>query len=147
VLADKKPLRGYLNPGQLGRTDPLDLLTPEGEHLEVPLAGVRSIYFVREFSDEFEPERKAFLSRPKLDGLWVKLRYNDGETLEGVVPNDLLSLLDNGLQITSPDLNSSTDRIFVPRAALSELTVLGVVGMARRKPAAAAASQPRLFNE
>ena len=147
MLADKKPLRGYLNPGQLGRTDPLDLLTPDGAHVEVPLAGVRSIYFVREFSDEFEPERKAFLSRPKLDGLWVKLRYNDGETLEGVVPNDLLSLLDNGLQITSPDLNSSTDRIFVPRAALSELTVLGVVGMARRKPAAAAASQPRLFNE
>ncbi|PYU81466.1 MAG: hypothetical protein DMG50_15990 [Acidobacteria bacterium] len=149
VLADKKPLRGYLNPGQLGRTDPLDLLTPEGEHLEVPLAGVRSIYFVREFSDEFEPERKAFLSRPKLDGLWVKLRYKDGETQEGVVPNDLLSLLDNGLQITSPDLNSSTDRIFVPRAALSEVTVLGVVGVARRKPAAAAAaaSQPRLFNE
>ena len=149
MLADKKPLRGYLNPGQLGRTDPLDLLTPEGEHLEVPLAGVRSIYFVREFSDEFEPERKAFLSRPKLDGLWVKLRYNDGETQEGVVPNDLLSLLDNGLQITSPDLNSSTDRIFVPRAALSEVTVLGVVGVARRKSAAAAAaaSQPRLFNE
>ncbi len=149
MLADKRPLRGYLNPGQLGRTDPLDLLTPEGEHLEVPLAGVRSIYFVREFSDEFEPERKAFLSRPKLDGLWVKLRYKDGETQEGVVPNDLLSLLDNGLQITSPDLNSSTDRIFVPRAALSEVTVLGVVGVARRKPAAAAAAalQPRLFNE
>ena len=149
MLADKQPLRGYLNPGQLGQTDPLDLLTPDGEHVEVPLARVRSIYFVREFSDEFEPERKAFLSRPKLDGLWVKLRYNDGETLEGVVPNDLLSLLDNGLQITSPDLNSSTDRIFVPRAALTEVTVLGVVGIARRKPAAAAAaaSQPRLFNE
>jgi len=149
VLADKKPLRGYLNPVRLGQADPIDLLTPEGEHVEVPLARVRSVYFVREFSDDFEPERKAFLSRPKLDGLWVKLRYNDGEALEGVVPNDLLSLLDNGLQITSPDLNSSTDRIFVPRAALSEVTVLGVVGVARRKPAAAAAtaSQPRLFNE
>ncbi len=149
VLIDKKPLRGYLNPVRLGQADPIDLLTPEGEHMELPLARVRSVYFVREFSDDFEPERKAFLSRPKLDGLWVKLRYSDGETLEGVVPNDLLSLLDNGLQITSPDLNSSTDRIFVPRAALSEVTVLGVVGVARRKPAAAAAtaSQPRLFNE
>jgi hypothetical protein len=148
VLADKKPMRGYLNPARLGQADPLDLLTPEGEHVEVPLARVRSVYFVREFSDDFEPERKAFLSRPKLDGLWVKLRYNDGDTLEGVVPNDLLSLLDNGLQITSPDLKSSTDRIFVPRAALMEVTVLGVVGIARRKPAAAAAaSQPRLFNE
>ena len=148
VLADKKPVRGYLNPARLGQADPIDLLTPDGEHVEIPLGRVRSVYFVREFSDDFEPERKAFLSRPKLDGLWVRLRYNDGDTLEGVVPNDLLALLDNGVQITSPDLNSSTDRIFVPRGALSEVTVLGVVGIARRKTAAAAvASQPRLFNE
>ncbi|HMD07947.1 MAG TPA: hypothetical protein VKH63_10465 [Candidatus Acidoferrum sp.] len=149
VLADKKPVRGYLNPSRLGQADPIDLLTPDGEHQEIPLARVRSIYFVREFSDEFEPERKAFLSRPKLDGLWVRLRYNDGETIEGVVPNDLLTLLDNGIQITPPDLNSTTDRIFIPRSALTELTVLGVVGIARRKPAAAAVAvdQPRLFSE
>lgn len=148
VLADRKPLRGYLNPGRLGQTDPVDLLTQDGTHQEIPLAKIRSIYFVRDFSDEFEPERKAFLSRPKLDGLWVRLRYTDGETLEGLIPNDLISLLDNGVQITPPDLNSTTDRIFVPRSALSEVTVLGVVGIARRKPeAAAAAAQSRLFNE
>jgi hypothetical protein len=148
VLADRKPLRGYLNPARLGQTDPVDLLTPDGEHQEIPLAKIRSIYFVRDFSDEFEPERKAFLSRPKLDGLWVRLRYTDGETLEGLTPNDLLSLLDNGVQITPPDLNSTTDRIFVPRSALSEIIVLGVVGIARRKPAAAAAAgQSRLFTE
>lgn len=147
VLADKKPLRGYLNPARLGQSDPVDLLTPEGEHKEIALDNVRSIYFVRDFSADYEPERKAFLSRPKLDGLWVRLRFSDGDTLEGVVPNDLLSLLDNGLQITPPDLNSSSDRIFVPRSALREVTVLGVVGIARRKPALAASSQPRLFNE
>lgn len=149
MLADKKPLRGYLNPARLGQLDPIDVLTPDGEHIQIPINKIRSIYFVREFSDEFEPERKAFLSRPKLDGLWVKLRFTDGETLEGVIPNDLLSLLDNGLQITPPDLNSASDRIFVPRSALSEVTVLGVVGIARRKPpaTAAGASQPRLFNE
>jgi hypothetical protein len=148
MLADKKPLRGYLNPTRLGQADPIDLLTQDGEHEQIPLAKVRSIYFVRDFASDFEPERKAFLSRPKLDGLWVRLRYTDSETLEGVVPNDLLSLLDNGLQITPPDLNSTTDRIFIPRSALTEVTVLGVVGIARRKPAAAAvAAQPSLFNE
>jgi hypothetical protein len=148
VLLDKKPLRGFLNPTRLAQSDPIDFLTPDGEHQEIPLAKVRSIYFVRDFSDAFEPERKAFLSRPKLNGLWVRLRFADNETLEGVIPNDLLSFLDNGLQITPPDLNSTTDHIFVPRAALAELTVLGVVGIARRKPAAAAAAaQPRLFNE
>jgi hypothetical protein len=148
VLADKRPLRGYLNPSRLGQADLIDLLTQDGEHEEIPLAKVRSIYFVRDFSDAFEPERKAFLSRPKLEGLWVRLRYSDGETMEGVVPNDLLTMLDNGIQITPPDLNSTTDRIFIPRLALSGLTVLGVVGIARRKPgASAAALQPRLFNE
>jgi uncharacterized protein DUF6982 len=148
ALADRKTLRGYLNPARLGQIDPIDLLTPDGAHQEIALATVRSVYFVRDFDDDFVPERKAFLSRPKLDGLWLRLRYLDGETLEGVVPNDLLSLLDNGVQITPPDLNSSTDRIFVPRTALSEVTVLGVVGIARRKPTPPpTAAQPRLFNE
>ena len=146
-LLDRKSLRGYLNPGRLGHTDPLDLLTPEGEHQEIPISRIRAVYFVRQFEGDYEPERKVFLSRPKLDGLWVRLRYSDGETLEGVIPNDLLNLLDNGVQITPPDFNSNSDRIFVPRTALAELTVLGVVGIARRKPAAVAAAQPRLFTE
>jgi hypothetical protein len=50
--------------------------------------------------------------------------------------------------LTPPDFHSNADRIYVPRTALAELTVLGVVGIARRKTAAAAgAAQPRLFND
>jgi len=147
-LSDRGSLRGYLNPASLGSTLHIDLLTVEGEHESIALDRVRGIYFVREFSDQFEPERKAFLSRPKLDGLWVRLRYTDGDVIEGVVPNDLLTLLDRGVQITPPDLNSSTVRIFVPRTALVEMTVLGVVGIARRKPAAAVLpGQIKLFTE
>jgi len=144
---DRKSSPGYLNPSRLGQVDPLDLLSPDGEHHELPLAKIRSIYFVRNFEEDFEPERKAFLSRPKLDGLWLRLRFLDGDSLEGVIPNYLLGLIDNGIQITPPDFNSNSDRIFIPRAALSEVTVLGVVGIARRKPAIPAASQPRLFND
>ena len=146
-LHDRKSFRGYLNPSRLGELDPLDLLTQDGEHQQIPLSRIRSVYFVRDFDDDFEPERRAFLSRPKLDGLWLRLRFLDGQYLEGVVPNDLLSLLDHGIQITPPDLNSNADRIFVPRSALTEVTVLGVVGIARRKPAASTIPQPTLFNE
>jgi hypothetical protein len=142
---DRKVLRGYLNPSKLGEAETLELLTPEGEQRNFAVKEVRSIYFVREFADDFEPERKAFLSRPKLDGLWVRLKFRDEDTIEGVVPNDLLSLLDRGVQITPPDLHGTTLRIFIPRTALSEMTVLGVVGIARRKPAAP--PQPGLFNE
>jgi hypothetical protein len=144
-LLDRGVRRGYLNPGRIGETDTLELLTPEGEHLDLAVKDIRSIYFVREFSDDYEPERKAFLSRPKLDGLWVRLKFRDDETIEGVVPNDLLALLDRGVQITPPDLHGTTLRIFIPRTALTEMTVLGVVGIARRKPPAP--PQPGLFGE
>lgn len=146
-LEDKTSYRGYLNPSRLLHTEILDLLTPDGEHEEVPVNKVRAVYFVRDLEEGFAPERTAFLSRPKLDGLWVKVKFRDEATLEGVIPNDLLTFLDNGLHLTPPDFNSNADRIYVPRPAIAELTVLGVVGVARRKPAAAAGAQPRLFNE
>jgi hypothetical protein len=149
VLSDRTALRGYVNPSRVGKSDSFDMLTQDGEQRDVQLENVRSVYFVREFTANYEPERKAFLSRPKLDGLWVLLRFRDNETLEGVVPNDLLALLDAGVHIMPPDLHGDTVRIFIPRSALAEMKVLGVVGIARRKPAAAvaAAAQPRLFTE
>jgi hypothetical protein len=146
TFADRTTLQGYLNPTHLP-DDPVDVLTTDGEHREVPLKEIRAVYFVRDFTDDYKPERKAFFSRPKLDGLWVRLKFRDNETLEGVVSNDLLALLDSGIQITPPDLNGAAVRIFVPRSALSEVTVLGVVGVARRKPAAAVPAQPKLFSE
>ncbi len=142
-LLDRKSHRGYLNPARLGDSTPLDLLTPHGEHEEIPRDKIRAVYFVRDLNEDFEPERKTFLSRPKLDGLWVKIRFLDDGLLEGVIPNDLLNLLDQGLYITPPDFNANADRIYVPRTALASLTVLGVVGIARRKPAVAASVATR----
>ena len=149
VAGDGSSRKGYLNPAKIGRAETLDLLTVDGQHEEVDLSDVHAIYFVNDLAAPYEPERKAFLSRPKLDGLWVRLKFKNGEVLEGVVPNDLLALLDAGVQITPPDLQGNTRRVFIPREALAELKVLGVVGVARRKAVAAGttAEQPRLFEE
>lgn len=155
VLLDHTTIRGYLNQAALGRGDSIDLLTPDGEHQQIAAEDVKCVYFVREFDAEFEPERKVFLSRPKLDGLWVRLRFRDDDVMEGIVSNDLLGLLDAGVQLTPPDLHGNTLRMFAPRSALVEMKVLGVVGVARRpqrQPAGARASegqpaQSKLFNE
>jgi len=151
LLADRNALRAYVNPANLGTGESVDFLTEDGEHRPIAIEAIRSIYFVREFDAPYELQRKAFLSRPKLDGLWVRLRFRDAEILEGVVTNDLLSLLDRGVQITPPDLQGNTLRIFIPRPALAEMTVLGVTGVARRKTAASAsaasAAQSKLFED
>jgi len=153
LLLDRTAIRGYLNAATLGRAETIDLLTPEGEHKSIELRDVKSVHFVREFLEPFEPERKTFLSRPKLDGLWVRLRFRDDDVMEGIVSNDLLDLLDTGVQLTPPDLHGNSLRLFIPRTALEEMKVLGVVGVARRTARdasatrAIAAAQPKLFSE
>lgn len=152
-LFDENPEPGYVNPQMLGRSETVELLTRDGEHKTVDESDVKAIYFVKEFTDPFEPDRKTFLSRPKLDGLWVKLRFRDGDEMEGLVSNDLIELLDKGIRLTPPDLHGNTLWVFIPQTALTEMKVLGVVGIARRttreKAAAAKAgeAQPKLFGE
>jgi hypothetical protein len=152
-LLDRKSWKGYVNPASLGRSEVIDLLTLDGEHSSIPLRSVKSVYFVREFKEPFEPERKTFLSRPKLDGLWVRLRFQDDDAMEGIVGNNLLELFDSGLQLMPPDLHGNVLHMFVPRSALAELRVLGVVGVARRSVQAKRAAggavevQSKLFGE
>jgi Family of unknown function (DUF6982) len=152
-LLDGSSEPGYLNPATLDAGESIDLLTPGGEHRAIALKDLKAVCFVREFTGPFEPERKTFLSRPKLDGLWVRLRFRDEEEMEGVVPNDLLALLGSGVQLTPPDLHGNVVRMFIPRPALLEMKVLGVVGAARRPQPKAPGGraeipeQPKLFRE
>lgn len=153
LLLDRTAVKGYLSPAALGREETINLLTLDGEHRSIPLQDTKSVYFVREFKDPFEPERKTFLSRPKLDGLWVRLRFRDEDVMEGIVANNLLDLLDTGVQLMPPDLHGNVLRMFIPRSALLEMKVLGVVGVARRSPRATRdiravlEAQSKLFGE
>jgi hypothetical protein len=153
LLLDRQAVRGYLNPSGLGDAEKIEVLTLDGEQESLRLADVKSVYFVREFKDPFEPERKTFLSRPKLDGLWVRLRFRDDDSMEGIVANNLLELLDTGVRLTPPDLHGNVLHMFIPRTALAEMKVLGVVGVARRSAratrdiGAVIDAQSKLFRE
>ncbi len=149
LLLDLTPLKGYVNPADLPGTDTIDLLTADGEHQAVPADEIKAVYFVDDLNQAYLPERKSFLSRPKLEGLWLRLTFRDGDSLEGIVVNELLEILDRGIQFVPPDLHGNCSRVYVPRSALTEVKVLGVVGAAKRlaRSAAAASAQPKLFEE
>jgi hypothetical protein len=150
-LLDRTAIKGYVNPSGLAQAASLDLLTPDGERRSIALPSVRTIYFVREFGEPYQLERKTFLSRPKINGLWVRLRFCDEDVIEGLAANDLVELLDAGIQLTPPDLHGNTIRLFVPRTAIEEMKVLGVVGIARRGPReirpVVSSSQSKLFTD
>jgi hypothetical protein len=136
-------LPGYLPLAAFVRDSQLDLLDLSGRIISLGLNDIKTISYVRDFnlSDPVNPERlsrRTFLARPRSEGLWVRITFRSGDLLEGLAPVDR-SLLDGmtddaGLFLTPPDSRSNTQRLYVPRAAISELQLLAVITTPSRRP-------------
>ncbi len=147
---DREPLSGYVNPISFQQLTGVELLSAEGNVTTVPYPEIKSISFVRDFGGTAAPERLVFQNRPKMEGLWVRLGFRDGDFMEGVLPNNLLLLDPHGFTVVPPDSYGNQQRVFVPRASLASVEVLGVIGspLTRRKAKPAAGKeQIGLFEE
>jgi hypothetical protein len=130
-----------------GRAKPLDF------------KDIKTICYVRDFNvdDPADPERlgrRAFPARPRGEGLWLRLGFLDGDSLEGLSSFDMAFvdslLVERGLFLTPPDARANAQRVFVPRSALASLEVLGYITTPSRRVTARPAKdegQPRLFAE
>jgi hypothetical protein len=133
---DRDSISGYVS-AQFVNEGKLELLNTSGNVVGIDLSEIKGVYFVREFGDSESLARKTFTSRPRSEGLWVRLRFKDNEVLEGLMPADLTQNTPEGYLVNPPDQRSNTQRIFVPRTALESLTVLAVIGAGRRPRRAA----------
>src|SRR5271157_5834725 len=130
---DRDSVNGHVAPSGFVRERKLELLNTSGNVVAIDLRDIKVVYFVREFGDLDSPSRKTFTTRPRTEGLWVRLKFKDNEVLEGMMPNDLALTTAEGYLINPPDLRSNVQRMFVPRTALESLTVLAVIGATRRQ--------------
>ncbi|MFB3828540.1 MAG: hypothetical protein ACE15B_17360 [Bryobacteraceae bacterium] len=147
---DREPLAGYIHPQAWLRPNGVELLTPDGSFAVVSYNEVKAVHFVRDFDALEQPaESRVFNTRPKIDGLWVRMRFRDEEIMDGVMSNNLLLVEPYGFTVTPPEPFSNNQKVFVPRAALAEIQVLGVVGSpltrARPKAKAVPMEQGKLF--
>jgi hypothetical protein len=145
---DRDSLTGYVAGSNFVADDKLELLTQSGKVIFIDLREVKGVYFVRDFGDTESLGRKTFTTRPRSEGLWIRIEFVDNDVLEGLMPNDLTMLTGEGYLIIPPDTRSNTQRIFVPRAAVSSFTVLSVIGGAvRRRKEAKDTGQVPMFDE
>jgi hypothetical protein len=86
---DRDSLSGYVAPANFVLEGKLELLNTAGNVVGIDLREIKSVYFVREFGDSESLVRKTFTSRPRTEGLWVRLKFKDNEIVEGLMPNDL----------------------------------------------------------
>lgn len=135
-------IAGYLPPSGLLRNGMVELLALDGKTLQLPVADLKWICYVRDFNsgEAANPERllrKTFSGRPRTEGLLVRLRLADGDVIEGLTTNDVGLISGEGLFLTPPDVRSNTQRLWTPTSAIAELEVIALIGAAKRKQAKA----------
>lgn len=136
VRFDRGTLAGFVQIPEGLTGGQVELLTPDGNLVRIPFSETKAVCFVRDF--DAEPQwisHRAFGTRPKTAGLWVRLRFRDGDSTEGILANNLMLVEAEGFTAIPPDPSAQLQRLFVPREALSNVEVLGVVGSSlRRRP-------------
>ncbi|HKD09032.1 MAG TPA: hypothetical protein VKB79_24225 [Bryobacteraceae bacterium] len=143
---DRETLSGFVNPYTYLQHQAIEVLRPDGALALLPYTEVKSVSFVKDFEGAQETGR-IFMTRPKLEGLWVRMVFQDGEVMDGILPNNLLTWDIAGFTVTPPEPDGNSQKIFVPRQALRGIQILGVVGspLRTKKKKAPAADQPSLF--
>ena len=58
----------------------------------------------------------------------MRLLFRDGDSLEGMLANNLMLVEPAGFSVVPPDPTFQNQRVFVPRRALESVQVLGVIG-------------------
>jgi hypothetical protein len=112
----------------------IEILTTSGSIQTIPYDEAKAVCFLRDFEDSAAWIRhRAFGTRPKTAGLWIRVQFRDGDSIEGMIGNDL-SLIDPlGTSLVPPDPGASAQRIFIPRSAARSIQVLGVIGSPLRR--------------
>lgn len=130
---DRESIAGFVRPQAWITPVGVEVLTPTGALAAIPLAEIKVVCFVKEFDGGAWPgEKRIFANRPKTEGIWVRALFTDNDHLEGILPNNLLLVDSEGYLLAPPDASSNNQRIFLPRSALREVRIMGVVGPARR---------------
>jgi hypothetical protein len=143
---------GYLPSNGFVENFTVSMMEVNGRVTPFLMNEIRTIAYVRDFNleDSVDPERmgrSTFAARPRGDGLWLRLTFLDGEILEGLTSfhsGFVDSLIeDQAIVLTPPDARGNTQRVFVPRSALSSVEVLGFVTAPSKRVARAPAGSDR----
>jgi hypothetical protein len=148
---DRSLLRGYVQPQTWRTADGLEVMSPEGAVSIIPYPQIKCVSFVRDLEGpSVLEERREFMARPKSAGLWIELQFRDGDSMESTISNNIMEMEAEGLFATPPENAGNAQRIFVPRAGLNGVQVIGVVGKPktkRERPAPLASRQIKLFSD
>lgn len=101
------------------------ILNRQAEEVPFNLRDVKAIFFVKDFKGDPSYEEIRFLNKQKASpAVWVRLKFFDGETLEGRIENNVSLLLSGGFYLWPSDSETNNECAYVSKAALVDFAIL-----------------------
>ncbi len=143
---ERETLAGFVDSGNSFEGNQVQFLNREGVVQHLPVEQVKLICFVREWLDILPWARSHYAARPRQQGLWVRLRFRDGDTVEATMPNNIGVLDPIAIVVSPPEPAIGVQKVLIPRLALESFEVLGVVGSPLKKQKAPPKNQLSMFD-
>jgi hypothetical protein len=94
---------------------------------EIPAKGIKAVFYVNSFKGDAAHTNLNFHSRaPVTHGIWMRLQFQDGEVMEGIVYNSIRYLTDPGFFLLPTDPDSNNKLVYVMKSWLVDHRVLGM---------------------
>ena len=151
---DRQPVEALVHADSYLQPAGIELMLRDGILQVVDYNDVKALCFGAEGAPpDLFTAQISFERRPKTPGLWTSFRLRDDDVLEGVLPHNILEWPAQGYFLTPPKANAYRQRVFLPRHAVRETALLGLVGKAHpiesksaKKPQPDAARQLNMFD-
>jgi hypothetical protein len=102
---------------------------------EIPLEGVKAIFFVKSFEGKWHDDLRFHDHLPAPECLWVRVTFQDGEVIEGLIANDQNFVIRSGFYMAPIDPEGNNWLIYVLKIKLKELQILGLRSAPKNMPA------------
>jgi hypothetical protein len=94
---------------------------------ELPIKDVKAIFYVNSFEgDPGHDDLNFHKMVPVINGVWIRIKFSDGEILEGIVYNSIRYLVDPGFFLVPTDPDSNNRLVYVVKSRIADYQVLGL---------------------
>ena len=102
----------------------------------VQVSDMKAIFFVKRHEGALDHDEVKFFSDIDATDLWIRVRFADGEILEGRTQNNARLLFDAGVWLRPFDSTGNNVLVYIPKSSIVEFHVMGVAVHRSQKAAA-----------
>jgi len=101
---------------------------------QIPLEGVKAIFFVKSFEGKWHDDLRFHDHLPPPECLWVRATFHDGEIIEGLISNNCNHVVHAGFYMFPIDPEGNNWLMYILKNKLKDFQILGLRAAPKNLP-------------